>query len=119
MDILWRIIRMAAHYPARLSLAYISALAAIGFSLALPRLFGTGIDLLVERVESVNDLGAIVSEIVKRDFQIVGWGFDAVLFVGVGILVVSLCRGFCDFARTYTTESLSQMVSFDLPQPPV
>ena len=113
MDILWRIIRMAAHYPARLSLAYISALAAIGFSLALPRLFGNGIDLLVERVESVNDLGAIVSEIVKRDFQIVGWGFDAVLFVGMGILVVSLCRGFCDFARTYTTESLSQMVSFD------
>ena len=113
MDILWRIIRMAAHYPARLSLAYISALAAIGFSLAIPRLFGNGIDLLVERVESVNDLGAIVSEIVKRDFQIVGWGFDAVLFVGMGILVVSLCRGFCDFARTYTTESLSQMVSFD------
>ena len=113
MDILWRIIRMAAHYPARLSLAYISALAAIGFSLALPRLFGTGIDLLVERVESVNDLGEIVTGIVKRDFQIVGWGFDFVLFVGVGILVVSLCRGFCDFARTYTTESLSQMVSFD------
>ena len=113
MDILWRIIRMAAHYPARLSLAYISALAAIGFSLALPHLFGSGIDLLVERVATVNDQGETVSGIVKRDFQIVGWGFDYVLFVGVGILVVSLCRGFCDFARTYTTESLSQMVSFD------
>ena len=113
MDILWRIIRMAAHYPARLSLAYISALAAIGFSLALPKLFGTGIDLLVERVETVNAQGEIIFGIAKRDFQIVGWGFDYVLFIGAGILVVSLCRGFCDFARTYTTESLSQMVSFD------
>lgn len=113
MDILWRIIRMAAHYPARLSLAYISALAAIGFSLALPMLFGTGIDLLVERVETVNDLGVAVFGIAKRDFQMVGWGFDYVLFIGIGILAASLCRGFCDFARTYTTESLSQMVSFD------
>ncbi len=113
MDILWRIIRMAARYPTRLSLAYVSALAAIAFSLTLPELFGTGIDLLVERVEAVNDQGETVSGIAKRDFQIVGWGFDYVLFIGVGILVVSLCRGFCDFGRTYTTESLSQMVSFD------
>ena len=113
MNILWRIIRMAAHYRARLSLAYISALAAIGFSLALPELFGTGIDLLVEQVENVNAQGETGFGIVKRDFQIVGFGFDYVLFIGVGILVVSLCRGFCDFARTYTTESLSQMVSYD------
>ncbi len=113
MGILWRIIGMAGHYPARLSLAYISALAAIGFSLALPQLFRAGINLLVERVETVNAQGEIVFGIAKRDFQMVGWGFDYVLFIGAGILVVSLCRGFCDFARTYTTESLSQMVSFD------
>ena len=35
------------------------------------------------------------------------------LLFGVGILLVSLGRGFCDFGRTYTTESLSQKVSFD------
>ena len=38
---------------------------------------------------------------------------SALVFHGVGILGVSLGRGFCDFARTYTTESLSQKVSFD------
>ena len=113
MGILWRIIGMAGNYPSRLTLAYISALAAIGFSLALPQLFAISLDLLVERVQTINDLGVSVSEIVKRDFQIVGWGFNYVLFAGAGILVVSICRGFCDFARTYTTESLSQMVAFD------
>ena len=113
MDVLWRIIRMAAHYPARLSLAYTSALAAILFSLTLPWLFGGAIDLMVEVVEIVNEEGDTVSSFAKRDFELSGWGFGFVLFMGLGILVASISRGFCDFARTYTTESLSQMVSFD------
>ena len=102
MDILWRIIRMAARYPARLSLAYISALAAIGFSLALPRLFGLGIDLMVKQDE-------VTRQFAKAD----DFTIAALVVFGVGILGVSLGRGFCDFARTYTTESLSQKVSFD------
>ena len=101
MDILWRIIRMAARYPARLSLAYISALTAIGFSLALPWLFGGGIDLMVGQDE-------VTKRFFQKDFTI-----PALVVFGVGILGVSLGRGFCDFARTYTTESLSQKVSFD------
>ncbi len=101
MGILWRIIGMAAHYQARLSLAYITALAAIGFSLALPWFFGGAIDLMVGQDESTKAF-------FKKDFAI-----QALFFFGIGILVVSLSRGFCDFARTYTTESLSQMVSFD------
>ena len=101
MGILLRIIGMAAHYPARLSLAYISALAAIGFSLALPWLFGGGIDLMVGQDPETKAF-------FRREFTIA-----ALVFFGVGILVVSLGRGFCDFARTYTTESLSQKVSFD------
>ena len=113
MGILWRIIRMAAHYPARLSLAYTSALLAILFSLALPWLFGGAIDLMVEVVDIVNEEGKTVSSFAKRDFDLVGWGFGFVVFMGIGILVASICRGFCDFARTYTTESLSQMVAFD------
>ena len=101
MDILWRIIGMAARYPARLSLAYISALAAIGFSLALPWLFGAGIDLMVGQDE-------VTKQFFKEDFTLA-----ALVVFGAGILGVSLGRGFCDFARTYTTESLSQKVSFD------
>ena len=101
MGILWRIIGMAARYPARLSLAYISALVAIGFSLALPWLFGGGIDLMVGQ-------DADTKQFFQKDFAI-----GALVIFGAGILGVSLGRGFCDFARTYTTESLSQKVSFD------
>ena len=101
MGILLRIIRMAAHYPLRLILAYVSALAAIAFSLALPWLFGNAIDLMVVR-------DAVTGKFVRADFTV-----SALVFHGVGILAVSLGRGFCDFARTYTTESLSQKVSFD------
>ena len=99
MDVLWRIIRMAAHYPSRLGLAYFTAIAAIGFSLALPWLFGDAIDLMVGRD---GDRFAV------REFVL-----SELLLFGVGILLVSLGRGFCDFGRTYTTESLSQKVSFD------
>ncbi|MYC34080.1 MAG: ABC transporter ATP-binding protein [Chloroflexi bacterium] len=101
MGILLRIIRMAAHYPARLSLAYITALAAIGFSMALPILFGRAIDTMVGQ----NPDNKLLFEL---DFRMAD-----LAFFGVGILVVSLARGFCDFGRTYTTESLSQKVSFD------
>ena len=101
MSVLIRIIVMAARYPARLTLAYVSALAAIGFSLALPWLFGNAIDLMVVR-------DVATGKFVRADFTV-----SALVFHGVGILAVSLGRGFCDFARTYTTESLSQKVSFD------
>ena len=101
MGILLRIIGMASHYPMRLGLAYASALAAIGFSLALPWLFGNAIDLMVGR-------DPVTGKFIVQDFSLA-----ALVFFGVGILGVSLGRGFCDFARTYTTESLSQKVSFD------
>ena len=101
MGILLRIIGMASHYPMRLGLAYASALAAIGFSLALPWLFGNAIDLMVGR-------DADTGKFIVQDFSLA-----ALVVFGVGILGVSLGRGFCDFARTYTTESLSQKVSFD------
>ncbi len=99
MDVLWRIIKMAAHYPSRLGLAYFTAIAAIGFSLALPWLFGDAIDLMVRR---------------EGDrFAVDEFDLSQLWFFGIGILLVSLGRGFCDFGRTYTTESLSQKVSFD------
>ena len=101
MSVLIRIIVMAARYPARLTLAYVSALAAIGFSLALPWLFGNAIDLMVVQDPETG-------RFLRADFTVA-----ALVFFGVGILAVSLSRGFCDFARTYTTEPLSQKVSFD------
>ena len=101
MDILWRIIGMAGNYPLRLSLAYTTALTAIGFSLAIPWLFGTAIDLMVGQ-------DPITKEFFRKEFTL-----QALSIFGLGILGVSLGRGFCDFGRTYTTESLSQKVSFD------
>ena len=35
------------------------------------------------------------------------------LILALALLGASLCRGFFDFGRTYTTDSLSQLVSFD------
>ena len=101
MGILWRIIGMAGNYPVRLALAYITALLAIGFSLAIPWLFGNAIDLMVGQ-------DPVSKEFFKKDFTLA-----ALVMFGIGILGVSLGRGFCDFGRTYTTESLSQKVSFD------
>ena len=101
MDILWRIIGMAANYPVRLSLAYITALIAIGFSLAIPWLFGTAIDLMVGQDPDTKAF-------FKQEFTL-----QALVIFGLGILAVSVGRGLCDFGRTYTTESLSQKVSFD------
>jgi ABC-type multidrug transport system fused ATPase/permease subunit len=91
---------MAWRYPIRLILAYISFFAAIGFSLLIPRLFGNSIDRLV-RVE--ND------QVIPQDV-----GLMVLALLGGALLGASLLRGFADFARTYTTDSLSQLVSYDL-----
>ena len=47
MEILIRITKIAWQFRARLILAYLSFLAAIGVSLLIPQLFGEAIDLLV------------------------------------------------------------------------
>jgi ATP-binding cassette subfamily B protein len=100
MHILLRITGMAWHYRPRLILAYLSFFASIGFSLLVPRLFGDSIDKLV-RVENGEVIPLVVAPLT-------------LLIMGSAILAASLARGFADFARTYTTDSLSQMVSFDL-----
>jgi ABC-type multidrug transport system fused ATPase/permease subunit len=100
MRILIRITRMAWRYRIRLILAYISFFASIGFSLLIPRLFGNSIDRLV-RIE--ND------QVVPQDV-----GLMVLALLGGALLGASLLRGFSDFARTYTTDSLSQLVSYDL-----
>ena len=99
MQILIRITMMAWRYRTRLTLAYLSFFAAIGFSLLVPHLFGEAIDKLVS-FEGARITGTDV-------------GRSTLVFMSLGILGASIARGFFDFARTYTTDSLSQKVSYD------
>ena len=102
MQILLRIIRMAWRYRARLILAYLTFFASIGFALLVPRLFGQSIDRLVKFDPSDGHVTLLV----------VSTGTLALM--ALALLGASLVRGVADFARTYTTDSLSQKVAYDL-----
>jgi ATP-binding cassette subfamily B protein len=102
MQILLRIIKMAWRYRARLLLAYISFLAAVGFALLVPQLFGTSIDRLV-RFDPVD--GRVMPLQVET---------SALVLMALALIGVGLMRGLGNFARAYTTDSLSQKVAFDL-----
>ena len=105
MDILVRITRMAFKYRTRLILAYLSFFVAIGFSLLVPWLFGESIDRMVI-VDGVLEEGGQILPNPEITWQM--------LFVLASLLLgASVMRGFFDFARTYTTDSLSQLVSYD------
>ena len=91
---------MAWRYKHRLILAYLSFFAAIGFSLLIPRLFGESIDRLV-----LFEGGEIIP---------LNPGFPILLALASALLAASVIRGLFDFGRTYTTDSLSQKVSYDL-----
>ena len=105
MSILMRITRMAYRYRTRLILAYLSFFIAIGFSLLIPWLFGESINRIVH-VEDTLEGG--VRFITNPDLT------TGTLFILASLLLgASICRGFFDFARTYTTDSLSQLVSYD------
>ena len=100
MRILIRITRRAYQYRTRLILAYLCFIAAIGFSLLIPFIFGEVIDKLV-----TTEGGRIVPIDVDRS--------DLIL-LALALLGVSMIRGIFDFARTYTTDSLSQLVTYDI-----
>ena len=99
MGNLIRIARMAWRYRTRLSIAYITFFFGIGASLLIPWLFGESIDALV----------------LFEDGQLIPQNpaITTLLILALALLGASLCRGFFDFGRTYTTDSLSQLVSFD------
>ena len=99
MNILLRITRMAYLYRTRLILAYLSFFIAIGFSLLIPWLFGESIDRLVV--------------ITNTDIVPLNPANSELLILASLLLAASIMRGFFDFARTYTTDSLSQLVSYD------
>ena len=102
MQILLRIIKMTWRYRTRLLLAYLSFLAAVGFSLLVPHLFGTSIDRLV-RFDPAD------GRVIPLHVETITLALMALALIGV-----SLMRGLGNFARTYTTDSLSQQVAFDL-----
>ncbi len=100
MQILVRITKIAWQFRARLILAYLSFLGAVGVSLLIPHLFGEAIDLLV----------AVDSSGIAREPA----STRTLTYFALGLLGASLLRGFLDFARTYCTDSLSQKVAYDI-----
>jgi len=102
MRILLRIIKMAWRYRLRLALSYISFFAAIGFALLVPYLFGESIDRLVRFDPS--DGHSIPLVLDTR----------VLVIMALALLGANLLRGCADFARNYTSDSLSQKVSYDL-----
>src|SRR4030095_3942970 len=102
MQILLRIIKMAWRYRARLILAYLSFFAALRFALLPPRLFGSSIDRLV-RFNPAD--GRVIP------LQVDTW---TLVLMALALLGACLLRGVFDFARMYTSDSLSHKVSYDL-----
>ena len=102
MDILIRINKIAWLFRSRLILAYVTFAIAIGFSLFIPYLFGQAIDTLVGYDEA------------SETFQGKSPATSTLVWLAVGLLAASICRGVFDFARTYTTDSLSQKVTYVL-----
>ena len=102
LDILIRINSIAWQFRARLILAYVTVALSVGFSLLIPTLFGRAIDTMVWRdpVENIY---------LWRDPAT-----STLVWFAVGLLAASLARGVFDFARTYTTDSLSQKVTYVL-----
>ena len=99
MGNLIRIAKMAWRYRTRLTIAYITFFFGIGASLLIPWLFGESIDALV-----LFDDGHLIPQ---------NPAITTLLLLALALRGASLCRGFFDFGRTYTTDSLSQLVSFD------
>ena len=102
MDILLRINSIAWQFRTRLILAYVTVAASVGFSLLIPTLFGRAIDTMVLRDE------------LRETFVWLSPPTSTLVWFAVGLLAATLCRGAFDFARTYTTDSLSQKVSYVL-----
>ncbi len=94
--------KMAWCYRVRLVCAYISFFAAIGFALLIPYLFGQSIDRLI-RFNPAD--GRVLPLEVET---------TTLVFMAFALLGATLLRGLANFARAYTTDSLSQKVAYDL-----
>ncbi len=102
MDILIRINSIAWQFHTRLVLAYVTVGVSVGFSLLIPYLFGRAIDTMVWHDQ------------IAETFHWKDPATGTLVWLALGLLGASLGRGVFDFARTYTTDSLSQKVSYVL-----
>ena len=102
MDILIRINSIAWQFRTRLILAYVTVAFSVGFSLLIPFQFGRAIDIMVRHDKAA------------ATFQWLDPATSTLVWLAVGLLGASMARGVFDFARTYTTDSLSQKVSYVL-----
>jgi len=100
MHILTRINKMAWRHRGRLTLAYLTFLAAVGSSLLIPLILGESIDRLV----TVEDGRLTTVELAR----------STLLLLAFALLGASLMRGLFHFGSLYTLDSLSQKVSYDL-----
>ena len=102
MDILTRINRIAWQFRGRLITAYATVGISVGFSLLIPFLFGRAVDTMVRH------------EPDTESFLWLDPATETLAWLAAGLLGASLARGAFDFARTYSTDSLSQKVSYVL-----
>jgi ATP-binding cassette subfamily B protein len=102
MQILLRIATLVWYYRTRLILAYVSFCAAVGFSLLIPRLFGTSMDALVH-------FNPAEKRVLPLEVET-----GTLVFMALALVAASLMRGVAELARMYTSEALSQQVSYDL-----
>jgi ATP-binding cassette subfamily B protein len=92
---------MAFRHRIRLLLGYVTIVIAVGLSLVIPLTFRAAINKLVAFED-----GAITT---IDDTEV-----SALVILGLILLAASVTRGFVDFARTYCTDSLSQIVAYDV-----
>ncbi len=98
-------------------LAYSSFIASILFSLVMPLLFRDAINHITETATDrqtwldpfVNFLLGAFTAVIGDETQ-----FRILLVFALALLATTVIRGFSDFARTYTTDSLSHKVVYDL-----
>ena len=101
MEILVRIVKMTMRYRVRLGLSYLTFFLSVGLSLLIVKFMSDA----VNKVVITGDDGSIlIGDPQNR----------TLMLLGLAILVASLGRGFNDFVRTYTSDSLAQKVAYDL-----
>ncbi len=99
MGMVWR-------HKVRLVLAYVSLVGATALAMLIVRLVGVGVGIVDE-----HGAGAITS--VDRNEILFAFP-EGLFWMAVLLCLVSISRGLFDFFRTYTADSLSQMVAYDL-----
>ncbi len=106
MLVILRIMGMVWRHKGRLILAYVSLLGATALAMLVVRLVGVAVAIVDE-----HGAGAIAS--VDRNEVLFSFP-DGLFWIAVLLGLVSISRGLFDFCRTYTSDSLAQMVCYDV-----